>query len=1161
MERFQPNTRFYKENFNSFTSRDEFDAKKRVQITNEMPPMDMYDFAHSMIKNDLWKWFFGYSIVMNDMTYNEDTDGVETIDNEGNISNLTIAKYVNGVRAKDYGPVPEKKWNPNYKKDYKEYLDYIKDDPTYEDTLTEDDFKYKIDYSKKGRRIEIDGALLPEVDLMLHEAYRYLSVLYPDHPDFMELLTTNEFEDDIAQAASIIDYVPDQVFFNWLSTKLDYSSVTEDHIEDAKIEEAAKLKVRNLLNHSMRRKFYGSKTGYEMFGSDIFQHVTVFPAAQVIPYKCFDDNRTDEEVSNPYSVDFKWLRAFEDMPDNFKTAEREINKSHVLYKKRVRLLDWTNESYKFPERWVEPAKFYGTAWPTPYSQFVLYEYPLQKVIDEKDYDELKDGLSTTRTIKNDFKVGQKIKIGGQNSNWRDYQEGHISSITEEATYAVEVNADNNKITVHENPNTLTVVNVDVPVNPFYTQFEIWPSNEKIINTFAEYERWAYFCKDGLINHYPERLEKSIVYGKKYSSKFEKYAQMTNFYEATEQLHTIYCNENKDIFDKLDSAKIAYRLMNIGKFTPDPHQDGCMYMSPEQFMTTFEDELNIKLNTSSWNDYTEETFYDENGNANDWPVSEIEYGITNMASDGYVQKGDILKFDNGIKTFESQVLGISNAFVQFDISKGQASLDEVKLKVKEAQDAETSRYGLVLKLSENNEDSAGKKVVFYGNMTCGEPIEVDAKRHFTPDSIYFNIKAIPRVKSHMAMRAIYKSDNAKEDFSSICSKKFACLFMLIGEGDGKSKYSIIAKDIVKFSETYDKLRVAFDELIKAAEEDKLLYNDKHWKNLDEKAKEYISLFEENRPILYKKLSFIYVDWLKNNNKILSSRPPLDEIKRTINGLYSVFEEYYKEYYSWQVEEAAIDISRDYYIEELAKDYGAMSDKKLAVAGIIECDKKLFEEMLPNRALLLSPLPEDIFMNELPTKDSSYTLLTGQDEFVSIIEFEKNKYDDMIDQKLQPLYGTFGLLQNCMNYSCDAWNFGSINTATVVETHYNSETKNYETCDVKDEKNKIDFIDDYYHSAKDWIQKYNVSLPKSDDFVLSETNKSYTQEEYDSLDDTHLKENHLYNDNDIYKSEDAKMTFMSYFKINEDVQTLFDNDDNSHKFAYGDPNMMEMFLEDD
>ena len=328
-----------------------------------------------------------------------------------------------------------------------------------------------------------------------------------------------------------------------------------------------------------------------------------------------------------------------------------------------------------------------------------------------------------------------------------------------------------------------------------------------------------------------------------------------------------------------------------------------------------------------------------------------------------------------------------------------------------------------------------------------------------------------------------------------------------------------------------------------------------------AKEYISLFKENRPILYKKLSFIYVDWLKNNNKLLSSRPPLDDIKRTINELYSTFEEYYKEYYLWQVEEAAIDISRDHYIEELTKDYGAMSDKKLAVADIIECDKKLFEEMLPNRALLLSPLPKDIFMNELPTKDSSYTLLTGQDEFVSIIEFEKNKYDDMIDQKLQPLYGTFGLLQNCMNYACDAWNFGSINTATVVETHYNSETKNYETCDVKDEKNKIDFIDDYYHSSKDWIQKYNVSLPKSDGFILSETNKSYTQEEYDNLDDAHLKENHLYNDNGIYKSEDAKMTFMSYFKINEDVQTLFDNDDNSHKFAYGDPNMMEMFLEDD
>lgn len=1278
MEKFQPNTRFYSKNYNSFSSKDEFDSAKRVQITNEIPPMDMFDYTHSMLTNSLWKWFLGYSLVMNDMVYNEDTDGVETIDNEGNIGNLTIAKYVNGVRAKDYGPIPEKKWNPNYKKDYKEYLEYIKDDTHLEDRLTEDNFKYSIDYSKKARRIEINGVLLPEVDLMLHEAYRYLSVLYPDHPDFMELLTTNEFEDDIAQAASIIDYVPDQVFFNWLATKFDYSSIVEDHIEDAKIEEAAKLKIRNLLNHSMRRKFFGSKTGYKMMGSDIFQHVAVFPAAQVIPYKEYSDTRTEEEIQNPYSVDFKWLRAFENIPDNFKTAEREINKSHVLYKKRVRLLDWTNETYKFPERWIEPAKFYGTAWPTPYSQFVLYEYPLQKVIDEKDYDELKDGLSTTRTIKNDFKVGQRIKIGGQDNNWTDYQVGHIASIREDATYSVELNLyseNNGETVVHENPNTLTVVDVDVPVNPFYMNFEVWPSNKELLSKIAEYERVVHYCKEeGLINKYEDRIKKSLFSKKTRFNKYTEFCSVNSFKDSTEELHNIvYDPAVQKLFNK---ENIECRQMNIGKFTPDPHQDGCMYMSPEQFMTTFEDELNIKLNTSPWNNYTEETFYDENDTPVEWPISEIEYGVTNMAPNGFVQKGDILKYQDDEKLFESQVLGISNAFIQFKIDESTSSLEDLKVKIQEAKEAETSRYGLVMELSENNVEGANKKVVLYGNPVYGEPTEIDAHRHYAPSSIYFNIKAIPRVKSHMAMRAIYG-----DEFTKACEEKYKALELLLGTNGKNAIYFTVKEDLDRFDEPYAEFRFLcknyvsvltdnkllyedkniqdkqnaldkayesllsnFKNLINALSSGKLLYNDLTWKSLKEAANVYlklfetdstlfyegissvynewldkyntsveklisveklkssidelcnifekynmyyskqiketlickklkdtlstfVSLFETNRPILHKQILFLCTDWLNKFVKLLDSTekyesPLAEEIQDLLYKMYSTCEEYYKEYYSWQIEEAAIDISRDYYLEELTKDYGSMSDKKLAVAGIIECDKKLFEEMLPNRAFLISPLPKDIFMEQLPTENSSYTLLTGQDKFVSIIEFEKNKYDDMIDQKLQPIFGKSGLLQNCMNYSCDAWNFGALNTVTVVETHFNSDKYEYESADVVDNKDKIDFLDDYYHSSLNYLEKYNELFPENTQLHLDNEGVHLTQEEYDALEDEHYKEEHLHlNEEDgQYYSEKTVITYLPYMHINDGIQNVFDNDDNSHKFAYGDPNMMEMFLED-
>lgn len=1156
MERFQPNVRFYKQNFESFSSKDEFDAKKRVQMTNEVPPMDMFDIAHSMLKNDLWKWFMGYSLVMNDLTYNEDTDGVETIDNEGTITNLTVAKYVNGVRAKDYGPVPEKKWNPNYKKDYKEYLDFIADDPTVEDTLTEDDFKYTIDYSKStGRRIEINGALLPEFDLLLHEAYRYLSVLYPDHPDFMTLLTMNEFEDDISQAATLIDYSPDHVFFNWLVNRLDYSSVDDGFVEDAKIEEAAKLKIRNLLNHSLRRKFFGSKTGYRTFGSDVFQHVSVFPAAQVVPYKYYKDDRTEYEEEHPSSVDFKWLRSFEEKPESF--TARNINKSHALYKKSVRLFDWTNESYKFPDRYVEPAKFYGTAWPTPYSQFILYEYPLQRVLDETDVEAGFDVSSLSRTFKTKFKVGQRVNIGGQDNNWTDYQTGHIASIREESTYKVELDLNDDKtgkFTVHDNPNTLTVVDVDVPVKPFYTEFTVWPSNKEIASKIAEYEELIYYCeKDDLIDGIETRKKKSI-FNDANKNLWAQYNSSKSLKESTELLHEAFYTE--DIDKKFEKEGIKYRKPVTGKFTPDPHQNGCLYMVPEQYMTIFEDNLNILLDTTPWDDYTEKTFYDEKTKEpTEWPQSRVIYGVTNISDDGLIKKGDILSYEGEEKKFSSQVLGLSNAYVQFKISEGKASYEELKTEIAKAESAETSRYGIVIKLSENNENSRGRKVVFYGNPEFGLPVEVDRYRHFVANNVYFNIKAIPRVKSHMAMRAIYG-----DEFAKTCKEKYEALELLLGVGDGSSKYSKIKKDIDAFVSSYNDLQDAFEDIRNALVAGKLLYNDSNWKKLKKASSVYISLFKDNRSVLYKQILFIFTDWISKYNVSVENLVSVEELDNAIKQLYTIFEEYYNEYYTWQIEEAAIDLSREHYIDFFTKDFGNNITQKNAMLKLKAADETLYENMMPNRAYLLDPLPEDLLMQSMENmKESSYSLLTGQDEFITILEFEKNKYDDMIAQKQNSTFGTAGLLQNCMSYSCDAWNFGSLNTATVIETHWNAETDTYETEDVVDNVGKVDFIDDYFHSSQKWIEEYSIKVYDNTKQVLKSDVDGIAQEEYNSL-DSHTQKHYYKFDDGKYRLEQASQWALKYKSLNEDIQSLFSKDDSQHKFAYGDPNMMEMFLED-
>lgn len=1118
MEKFQANKAYYSEDYEGFTSSDEFDLKKRVQITNEIPPMDMFDMSHSMIKNDLWKWLLGYSFVSHDVLYNEETNGVETIDRDGYLIESSIAKYVNGVRAKDYGPKPVKVWNPNYKKDYQEYLDYLNGEEV-EDQLTEDDFKYTIDYSQKYHRVEIDGALLPEMDLMLHEAYRYLSVLYPDHPDFGELLTRNEFEDEIAQSAALIDYKPNFQYFNWLSNYLDYSETPDMYKNDAIYDEASKMKIRNLTNHAFRRKFFGSKSGYKQFGADVFQHVSVFPAAQYVPYESYEDTRTEDEKKNPKNVDYKWFKKYYKKPKDL--LEKSVNSSHVLYKKLFRLVDWNNESYDLLNRYKEPAKFYGTAHPTPYSQYTLYEYPLQRIIDRKDFEEQKDGLSTKLTIRKDFKVGQKVHVDGQETNWTKYKEGHISSITQESTFDVKCNLRYNEsgdmiydgsengshFKVSENNNALTAVNVDVSVQPIYTEFNIYPSTESLVKAIIEHDN-----RDDTIEE-----EKRIRTHK--NDPFKEYYSATNFKDSIKALYEAFYTQK--IQDKLSAKSIAYRLPTVGLFTPDPHQDGCLYMAPEQFMTTFEDTLKISLDTSEWTD--ENAYADETT-----PKSKIDFGITSMSDNGIVRESDIIEYENEEteQYFASQVLGISNAFVQFSIEDSKNTFEQIEDAIKEAEDAETARYGLVAELSENNKEAGKQKVVFFGDPIFGEPVETDSKGHYGTKSVYFNIKAIPRIKTHIQLREIYG-----EDFASICRQKFTALEVLIGDGDKKSIYGQVKSDLNNISSKFLELQVAFVELLKAAEENNLLYKDSHWKKLFKTSEKYLSSFEAKRPVLFVQLSHFYNNWVENTNISFEKMPPLEEIKKTVGELFETFEKYYAEYKNWELEEACIDVSKEHYYTQLSRDFVEV-EKKTAALRLIEADDIIFNSMLPNRAFMLSPLPNDLLMRSWPTHESSYSLLTGQDKFVKIMSIGMNEYEDQLKWNTRKEFGSSGLLTNCMTYACNAWNFGSLNTATIVETHYDEEAHTYVSEDVKDNPDKVDFIDDFYNSSEDFIKKYEVL-----DYYAMLVNS----------------------DEDL--ENDIENDVLPYFSINKDIFTLMHKSDETHKFAYGDPNMMEVFLPDE
>lgn len=1101
MKRFQPNPAFYSENYDGYTSSDEFDLETRVHVTNELPPQDLYDMAHSMIKNDLWKWFFGSSFISYDVSYNEDTDGVEKIDQEGYLIEASISKYVNGVRARDFGPRPQYVWNPNYKKDFQEYKDFVGDEKV-DDPLTEDDFKWKVNYSKEYRRIELDGVLLPEFDLMLHEAYRYLKYLYPNHPDFTKILTLNEFNDEIMQAGAIIDYIPNFKYFEWLAGKLDYSCLSaydrKNHYSEIVYDESSKLKIRNLMNYAFRKKFFGSKSGYKQFTAGALQHASVMASAQYVPFE------TVASIENKdYLIDEKWHHKMEKQPKTF--VERVKNTSHALYGKFFRLIDWTNSSYDFLHRYKEPAAFYGTAYPTPYSQFALYEYPLQRVIDKLEFSEGKDGLITYLTMANDFKAGQRVKINGQNSDWQDFLVAHINSIQKTDSYSVKAkvgyDADGNLMPQASefiqsiNTGAVTKVDIDTDIQPVYTPLTVYSSNDRILDWIFEHD--SHYTKEEQL---PRRLryEQTDILKKYYE------ALKVDFNESTKELHAAVFKEDGSILKKFESFKIPYRAPKVGKFTLDPLQNGCLHMAPQQFITVYSDELNIDLDISPWLDEEEKE-----------PVSAIEYAATTMSDEGYVQKMDNLVFDNGRKRFMATVLDIGNAYVQFELDGKLSQYEEITKAVEEANNTETARHGIVIKLSDSNVFAGGKQVVLFGQPHFGEVVEKD--RYFITPSVYFDIKAIPRIKSHETLLTVYSN------FLQLAEKKYEALKFLIGSGPGGSEYNKLFELVEKIEIKYADFLEAVDGLNEAFDKGLLFYNNKDWQKFDKAALAVIPTFE-TRPVLVRQLTDFYSDWFERNNKKDTSLPDRETFSKEIQLIENTFTEYYDEFKSWIVGEIAILLDRKHY--ELIDGKNLDKDYRNAFNTLVSIDATLFETMLPNRAFLLNPLPEDLLMLEEDEKEMSYALRTSEDKFVSILSVTKNdKYDDQLRWKVEQIFGASGYLKNTLSVEHDAWSFGSLNTATVVETHYDETSEDFVTEDVLEKPGVVDFLEDYYESSADFVRKY----------VLEDRHGEYEEGE---TPDT-----------------------IEYFSLNQDIITLMEATDDAHKFSYADPNFLEAFLPDE
>lgn len=334
-----------------YTSREEFDLEKRVHVTNEIPPYDMYDALNSTLQNDLWKWVLGYSTIEFGLPYAtkfENTSG--DVSYQRNIDSAEVYyKMTNGEESPVYGP---------------------KASPDAEGAETH------------YHRMEIDGVLLPEFDFLLHEVYRYLDTQYPDHPDYNKLLTQNEIDDYISAAASVIDYKPDNKFFNKVAESLT-SNLAEQQ------DEALMMKIRNLRNEAFRRKLYGSKAGYRMLANDIFQSCTIFPVATYLPL----ENKTKVELETEYDYVSEKDNFNKDHGTEYTKAQiieyyrqqnRVIDTYSPLYYRKFRLIDWNGENSSYPQAEKTSREFYSLS--LPFHNYMVYEYPAV----EPDYSNIAD---------------------------------------------------------------------------------------------------------------------------------------------------------------------------------------------------------------------------------------------------------------------------------------------------------------------------------------------------------------------------------------------------------------------------------------------------------------------------------------------------------------------------------------------------------------------------------------------------------------------------------------------------------------------------------------------------------------------------------------------------------------------------------------------------
>jgi hypothetical protein len=809
------NNKYYSIPIQSYTSNDEFILNKRIWENGELNAWDTYDASHSLLHDELWKWFLGSTSVSYDVPYNYETEGQEYFDNEDVITHASIAKYVNGVRAKNYGPIP----TYHFEKDASWHDGGMSDDERPY-SLKEDLSGPALTYQRNSwvyrpvwpsyTRYDIEGTVLPEADFLLHEGYRYLQNLYPDHPDWNTLLTTNEINDEFNQIATLIDFPINCSFYDWLATQLDYSSSIEEvDLFQLYKDEALKLKFKNLTKHAFRRKLFGAKAGYWMFGAEAFQHVTIYPVAEYLPLKPHLINEKDPYVSGEL-ISGRISGVASGVISGYYSGRL----SGIFDGTLVSGISGASGVYEDTINYLVDGTVYGNL--SGEVSGLLDGTYNARFIDSKEASDIFYHIGES----NDFKWYKKLfrapdLFNERAVNYEDTLYKHPYRLMDFSNKSYELKDRwNHPVQIWGTAYSMPLSSYDIyeyPTErdiyiPLTMQDDFYEGEKVYIGDFTEPRENK---TEAFINamYYEDSYEVQLSLGYNASGILESSNLLTKVLEdnishiqITSPVYPIY--QDFKIYPSIE--KTLYTAisgnLNLSGYRPatysgiasgyvsgdgslikqisglydivsgcisgsiaiEVHQNGNIFLPAQQFLSLYEDDLNFDV------------------------ISGITYHPTGINKDGFIKSGDILIKEAALtttgesedkKSFVSEICGLEGGLLKISIAKPfKLSPSQIKTFVTDVNAYDEARFGIVLQFSQNNQDSFNKKVVIFGKPEF-HYVGPDYNGMFDIDEITFTISAIPRIKSNILLKLLY------QDFTSLSIRKVKNLNTIFGDASG------------------------------------------------------------------------------------------------------------------------------------------------------------------------------------------------------------------------------------------------------------------------------------------------------------------------------------------------------------------------------------------